>query len=227
MPAGRFVEALKKCLRGRGMTYAALARELRISEASVKRMFSRSSFTLSRIEEILAALDLDLHEVARMSLAERLISVFWLVLNGWRYEQIAEAFSISRAELTLVFARLDRLKLIEWGKGERARLRVAKDFQWRAGGPVKKAYGRRVIGEFLEARFDSPLELLRFETRQLSPESAVLLKRRLERLVAEFNEFAELDSAVPGSRRVGVALLAACRPWEFSVVNALKRRRSA
>src|SRR2546430_17635182 len=145
MPAGRFVEALKKCLRARGMTYAALARELRISEASVKRMFSRSSFTLSRIEEILAALDLDLHEVARMSLAsaagpteltldqetalakdERLISVFWLVLNGWRYEQIAEAFSISRAELTLVFARLDRLKLIEWGKGERARLRVAK-----------------------------------------------------------------------------------------------------
>ena len=23
---------------------------------------------------------------------------------------------------------------------------------------------------------------------------------------------------------IGVALLAACRPWEFSVVNALKRR---
>src|SRR5713226_3458955 len=69
MLASRFVEALKKCLRARGMTYAALARELRISEASVKRMFSRSSFTLLRIEEILAALDLDLHEVARMSLA--------------------------------------------------------------------------------------------------------------------------------------------------------------
>ena len=92
---------------------------------------------------------------------------------------------------------------------------------------MKKAYGRRVIGEFLEARFDSPLELLRFETRQLSPESAVVLKRRLERLVAEFNEFAELDSAAPASRRVGVALLAACRPWEFSVVIALKKRRSA
>src|SRR5256886_9022486 len=166
MPAGRFVEALKKCLRARGMTYAALARELRISEASVKRMFSRSSFTLSRIEEILATLDLELHEVARMSLAsaagpteltleqetelakdELLASVFWLGLNGWRYEQIAEAFSISRAELTLVFARLDRLKLIEWGKGERARLRVAKDFQWRGGGAGGKGCGGRAPGE--------------------------------------------------------------------------------
>jgi hypothetical protein len=83
------------------------------------------------------------------------------------------------------------------------------------------------MGEFLQGRFDAPLELLRFESRELSPESAVVLKRRLERLVAEFNEFAEVDSAVPSGRRVGVALLAACRPWEFSVVNALKRRRSA
>jgi hypothetical protein len=29
---------------------------------------------------------------------------------------------------------------------------------------------------------------------------------------------------MPTGRRVSVALLAACRPWEFSVVNALKRR---
>src|SRR3989449_11292276 len=211
MPAGRFVEALKKCLRARGMTYAALARELRISEASVKRMFSRSSFTLSRIEEILAALDLDLHEVARMSLAsaagpteltldqetalakdERLISVFWLVLNGWRYEQIAEAFSISRAELTLVFARLDRLRLIEWGKGERARLRVAKDFQWRGGGAGEKAYGRRGVGGFLEARFDSPLGLLRVGTRPPSPQPPGLLKRHLGRLGARVYELAQV-----------------------------------
>src|SRR5256886_11462536 len=192
MPAGRFVEALKKCLRGRGMTYAALARELRISEASVKRMFSRSSFTLSRIEEILAAIDLDLHEVARMSLAsaagpteltldqetalakdERLISVFWLVLNGWRYEQIAEAFSISRAELTLVFARLDRLKLIEWGKGERARLRVAKDFQWRGGGAGGEGFWRRGPRGILQARVRSPLQPLRVATRAPVPRASV------------------------------------------------------
>jgi len=42
--------------------------------------------------------------------------------------------------------------------------------------------------------------------------------------VMDFNELAEVDSAVPSGKRVGVALLAACRPWEFSVLNALKRR---
>jgi hypothetical protein len=245
MPArSRFVEALKKSVRARGLTYAALARELRLSEASVKRMFSRGTFSLARIEQILAILELELEEVARMGRAaaadpgeltleqetalardERLLSVFWLLQNQWRFAEILEAYAISRAELTAACARLEKLGLIEWRPGDRVRLKVAKDFAWRPRGPVKKVYGRRVMQEFLAGRFEAPLELLRFESRVLTPESALVLKRRLERLVREFNEFAEVDAAAPSTRRLGVALLAACRPWEFSVVNALKRRK--
>ena len=106
----------------------------------------------------------------------------------------------------------------------RARLLVRRDFRWRDGGPVKKTYGPRVMSEFLDARFKAPLEFLRFESRVMSPESAAVLKRRLERVVLDFNELAEVDSSVPSGKRVGVALLTACRPWEFSVVHALKRR---
>src|SRR4051812_34852364 len=139
----RFVEALKKSVRLRGLTYGELARRLRLSEATVKRMFSSGNFTLTRIEEILALLDLELYEVARMSRSgagsceltleqesglakdERLLSIFWLVLNDWRFEEIVARFSISRTELTVAFARLERLRLIEWGAGDRARLRVS------------------------------------------------------------------------------------------------------
>ena len=242
----RFVDALKRSLRSRGLTYGALARELRLSEASVKRMFSRGTFTLSRIEQILAVLDLELDEVARMSRSaeaqarelsleqesalakdERLLSVFWLLQNDWRFAEVVDAFAISRAELTGACARLEKLGLIDWRPGDRVRLKVAKDFAWRAGGPVKKVYGRRVMQEFLQGRFEAPLELLRFESRVLSPESALVLKRRLERLARDFNEFAAADASAPSARKVSVALLAACRPWEFSVVNALKRRKSA
>jgi len=239
----RIVETLKACLRARGMTYGALAAKLGVSEPTVKRMFSRGAFTLERIERILEAIELDLQELARLAregsgapaeltqeqeqaLArdERLFSVFWLVQNEWSFAGILEAFAISRAELTAAYARLDRLRLIRWGPRERARLLVRRDFRWRDGGPVKKTYGPRVMSEFLAARFKQPLEFLRFESRVMSPESAAVLKRRLERLVLEFNELAEVDSSLPSGRRVGVALLAACRPWEFSVVNALKRR---
>jgi hypothetical protein len=247
MPAAsRFVEALKKSVRARGLTYAALARRLQISEASVKRMFSRGTFTLARIEEVLDAVELELYDVARMSRGadggavqltheqelglardERLLAVFWLLLNGWRFEEILAAPSITRTELTIAFARLEKLRLIEWGPRERVRLLVPRDFVWRPGGPAKKAYARRAMAEFLEGRFDAPLELIRFEPRELSLESAAALKRKLERLLAEFNELAEADSALPASRRVAFALLAACRPWEFSAVHALKRRSNS
>lgn len=238
------VEALKKAVRARGLTYADLGRELRLSEASVKRLFSRGTFTLARIEEILRVLDIDLAELARMSrgahsgstvlsleqeaaLAKdsRLLSVFWLVLNDWRFAAILDEFAITRTELTLAFAKLDRLRLIDWRPGDRARLCIAKHFVWRPGGPVKKAYGRQVTAEFLDARFDAAAELLRFEARELSAESMVIVRRRLERLIAELNELAEIDATLPLARRTGVGLLVACRPWTFSVVNALKQRR--
>jgi hypothetical protein len=70
------------------------------------------------------------------------------------------------------------------------------------------------------------IELLRFEARDLSPASAAVLRRRLERLLADFSELAEVDSTLP-RRREGIGLLVACRPWVFSVVNALKKRPQA
>jgi ParB-like chromosome segregation protein Spo0J len=241
----RFVEALKRAVHARGMTYAALGGALRLSEASVKRMFSRGTFTLARIEQILGVLELDLHEVARMSRAsngagllsleqetalaqdERLLSIFYLMVNEWTFSEVLEAFAVSRTELTIAFARLEKVGLIEWGAGDRARLLVPKDFRWRTGGPAKKMYARRVMDEFLHSRFDSPLELMRWESREMSAESAAILKERLERLAVEFNQLADTDASLPGERRVGVALLAACRPWRFSVLNTLKRRKAA
>lgn len=241
----RLVAALKQSLRARGLTYGRLALELGVSEASIKRTFSRGNFTLARILEILGVLELDLYELARISRGlgkepsqltqeqetalakdERLLSVFWLLLNDWQFEAILNSFAIARAQLTAACGQLDRLNLIEWGAKNRIRVRVAKGFEWRPGGPVKRAYGNRVMHEFLRARFDAPLEVLRFETREMSSESAAVLKRRLERLVGEFNELAQVDSAL-ADKRTGVAMLVACRPWAFSVVNALKLRKGA
>ena len=101
------VETLKKVLKARGMTYAELALALHVSTPTVKRLFSQRTFTLERLEEILKVLELDFHELARMShgrrsgpvelsveqesaLAKdaRLFSVFWLISNEWRFDVI-------------------------------------------------------------------------------------------------------------------------------------------
>ena len=237
----QIVDTLKKVLKARGMTYAELARALRVSTPTVKRLFSQRSFTLDRLEEILQVLEIDFYELARMShgrrgrLAElsleqetalakdaRLFSIFWLLSNEWSFREIAEEFGIGAALLTTYFARLDRLRLIDWRPGNQARLRVPKHYVWRAGGPLRKTYGLKVVTEFMRSRFDSPLDAFRFEARELSSESAVVVKRRLERVAAEINELVEIDASVPAKKRVTLGVLLACRPWNISIVHALR-----
>jgi len=235
------VETLKKVLKARGMTYADLALALRVSTPTVKRLFSQRSFTLERLEEILRVIELDFYELARMShgrrggpaelsveqesaLAKdaRLFSVFWLLCNEWRFDEIVTEFRLGAAQITSYFARLERLRLIDWRPGNRARLRVPKHYVWRAGGPLRKAFGLKVVTEFMRARFDAPHDAFHFEAQELSAESAVVVKRRLERVAAEINELVEIDAATPAKKRVTLGVLLACRPWSISIVHALR-----
>ncbi len=235
------VETLKRILKARGMTYAELARALRVSTPTVKRSFSQRSFTLERLEEILRVLEVDFYELARLShgrrsgpaelaleqetaLAKdaRLFSVFWLLCNEWRFDEIVAEFRIGAAQITSYFARLERLRLIDWRPGNRARLRVPRRYVWRASGPLRKAYGLKVVTEFMRSRFDAPHDAFHFEAQELSAESAIVAKRRLERVAAEINELAEMDAATPGKKRVTLGVLLACRPWSISIVHALR-----
>jgi len=235
------VETLKKVLKARGMTYADLARALRVSTPTVKRLFSQRTFTLDRLEEILKVLEIDFYELARLSQGRRggpvelsleqesalakdarLFSMFWLLCNEWRFDQIVAEFRIGAAQATAYFARLERLRLIDWRPGNRARLRVPRRYVWRAGGPLRKAYGLKVVTEFMRSRFDAPQDAFHFEAQDLSPESAIVVKRRLERVAAEINEMVEIDAATPARKRVTLGVLLACRPWSISIMHALR-----
>jgi transcriptional regulator with XRE-family HTH domain len=240
------VETLKKALKARSMTYAQLAAALRVSTPTVKRLFSEHSFTLERLEEILRVLDLSFYDLARMShggqggpaelkpeqesaLARdaRLFSIFWLLCNEWKFDEIAAEFSLGAAQLTTYFARLDRLQLIDWRPGNRARLRAPKHYVWIKGGPLRKAYGLRVITEFMRARFDAPLDAFHFEALELSSESAAVVKRRLERVAAEINEMVETDASLPAKKRLAFGVLLASRPWSISIVHTLRAENEA
>lgn len=240
------VETLKKVLKARGMTYAELAKKLHVSTPTVKRLFSEQSFTLERLEQVLRILEMDFYEVAKLSrgangaigeltheqeaaLAKdaRLFSIFWLITNEWRFDEIAAEFRVSAAQLTTYYARLDRAGLIDWRPGNVARLKVPKHYVWRRGGPLRKAYGLRVITEFMRARFDSPVDAFHFEALELTNESAVVLKRRLERVAIEINELVEADATAPAKRRIALGVLLAARPWTISIVDTLRSTPAA
>ena len=58
---------LKQLLRQQRLTYKDIAQRLDMSEANVKRIFSNSSFTLDRLEEICQILNISLSDLFLIS----------------------------------------------------------------------------------------------------------------------------------------------------------------
>ncbi|MGO4775586.1 helix-turn-helix domain-containing protein, partial [Lysobacter sp. 2RAB21] len=58
------VDALKRFLRAQDLTYRDLAGRLKLSEAAVKRMFSRRAMSLQRLEQVCDVLDIGLAELS-------------------------------------------------------------------------------------------------------------------------------------------------------------------
>jgi transcriptional regulator with XRE-family HTH domain len=240
------VEALKKLLKARGITYRDLATGLRLSEPSIKRLFSERTFTLQRLEEVCQFLEVDFFELAKlargasstvdeMSIEQekvlasdsKLLGVFYLVFNDWQPDDIHERYVLTRAELVKLLLRLDKLGLVDVMPGDKVKLRVPKSLRLRRDGPIRRSHGRHVVASFLQADFASAGGLFRFEIRELSQASFVTMQRRLERVAAEFNELAELDSYLPSDQREGIGMALGTRPWVVSWAMGLKPRASA
>jgi len=64
--SGALVDVLKRELKARRITYAQVARGLDVSEASVKRMFSRRNFTLGRVDAICRIAGIEFSELTRI-----------------------------------------------------------------------------------------------------------------------------------------------------------------
>lgn len=238
----RLTDALKKLLKARGITYAELGRRVRLSEPSVKRLFSTGRFTLHRLEAICDAIETDFLELARLAHADKteareltqaqeealardpeLVAIAYLLLNGWSPSRIRSTYEIGEATLTRHLAALDRLRIIDYAPGDRVRLRVTRNLRWRSDGPLARKFKQQLLTDFFATTFTGPLHRIRFMTGDISAASSAIVQRKLEQLAAEFNELVTLDAAAGADRR-HTALVLATRPWSFSVVNTLKRR---
>ena len=240
------VEALKKLLKSRGVTYRDLARRIGLSEPSIKRLFAERTFTLQRLEQICAELDVDFFELAKLARGaaatidemtreqekalaadSKLLGVFYLLFNDWQPVDIHERYTLTHAEVLKHVLQLERLGLVELLPQDKVRLRVPKTLRLRRDGPIRAAHGKSVVATFIQADFEEGGGLFRFEVRELSKASVALLQRRLDRLATEFNEIAELDSYLPSDQRETIGMALGIRPYVVSWAMGLKPRPPA
>ena len=245
MHASTLVDALKRLLKAKGMTYATLAHGLDISEASVKRMFSRRDFTLQRLEDVCRIAGVEFAELARAAGAENtgvahltveqeeevvsdptLLLVTLCAVGNWTVEQIVKTYNLTLAECIGCLTRLDRCRIIELQPGNRIRPLVSRTTSWLPDGPIQRYFRSRVEAEFLGGKFDRKEELFLFVSGMLSRQSTAELIVRLRQTAREFAELHQDDLARPISRRHGTSLLLAVRPWEPRAFRALRRGKS-
>jgi transcriptional regulator with XRE-family HTH domain len=241
--SGALVDVLKRELRTRGVTYAQVARKLGLSEASVKRMFSRRDFTLKRLDQVCQLTQADFSDLARtLNREESLVSqltpdqekeiassiklflVAVCVLNHVPASQIIEIYDVSQAECIQLLAKLDRIGFIRLLPGNRIRLLVSRDFAWLPDGPIQRFFKQHAHGDFVRSRFDSPDEYFVAVNGMLSAGSRAVIVGRLKRIAREFSDLHNEDVRLPPSQRLNMTMLVAIRHWELQAFTELRRK---
>jgi transcriptional regulator with XRE-family HTH domain len=238
----QLVDALKRVLKGQGITYAHVAAHLGLSEASVKRQFSKLSLNLRTLEAVCERAGVDVAELVQEAEREQAqitqlrpeqeadlvaepkrLLVAVCVLNQMSIEQILERYKLTRAECIAHLLRLDRLQLIRLLPENRVKLRIARDFHWLADGPIQRFFRAQAQSDFLDARFDYSGEVFRFQHGMLTAGANLRFQQRLARLQQEFAELHEDSTTAPPQERYGTSLLVAMRPWELAAFEKLRR----
>ena len=238
------LETLKKYLKAKGMTYKQLAAEMELSEASVKRMFSKHRFSLSRLDEICRILDIDFYDLVLMDKQrnqrsadtltnaqeesllkdDRLWIFLYFLLNGWSVSQVVEDFQYSEPEAVRMLGKLERLGLLEVHPYNRVRLLISTNAFWQNSSPLWQATHQMFIDDFMDSSFNLPNERLEFIPGQFSEASLRIIRRKIEGLVKEYNQLAEMDASLPIKGRYSTGLFIGFRPWVYSVIASLRRR---
>lgn len=239
------IQALKRGLKAQGMTYRELALRLDLSEAAVKRMFSRRAMNLERLEAVCGVLGLGLAELAaeadrgrtpmeRLAEAQEqalcadpaLLLALFLTINRWRQEDVLAHFRFSLPEWTGLLVRLDRLGVIELLPGNRARLLTARNFRWRTDGPMERHFRHALLGDYFADPFDGEQDALFLLTGSLSPDGVGQLRRRLEEVSREFDGLLARDATLPAESRVGVSVVLAQKPWLLQLFAPYRRAQA-
>ena len=230
------IKTLKSALKAHGKTYADVAVTLNLTEASVKRLFSQHSFSLTRLDRVCHLIDMEITDLVQLMNEQQqrlrqltieqereitrdvtLTLVTVCVLNRWTMDDIVAYYHISETECVRHLARLDRLKLIELMPGNRIRLMVASNFSWRENGPIQTFFQKKISQEFFNTRFNRDDECLIVLNGMFSAQSNAEFQRKLKRLAREFDLLNNDDAALDLKHRFGSTLVLAMRGWQYGL----------
>lgn len=240
--SAQLIVTLKRLLKSQGMTYRDVAKKLRLSEPSVKRLFASGRFTVDRLVQISHLLGYTLAELAKEAAVTqakldtltdkqerelvsdpKLLVVAVCALNHWTLPEIVAHYRITENECLKHLLRLDKLRIVDLLPGNRIRINVSRDFDWLPSGPIRQYFLARGLGDFLKCAFAGENEAMAFSQGMLTEQALAQMQEELRRLRQKFAALHEESLSAPLDKRYGSGVLLAMRRWEPADFAALRR----
>ena len=236
------INTLKKTLKQHGLKYDDVANNLGLSLGAVKRFFAKQDFTINRLDQICAMMDLEISDLVIAMQAQqtqtsqltqtqeqelvadvKLLLTANLLMNAWTVSEILEVYNITELEMVQYLARLDRMKIIDLHPGNRVKLKISRDFTWIKKGPIQTFYKNHVQADFLSSDFDGPGEIRVFLTGMLSRGSNTEIMRKIKRLAISFEDLHREDESTELSEKFGTSMVLAMRPWDIELFEQFRK----
>lgn len=237
-------ETIKAHLRAREVTYKDLARELDVSEQTVKRIFATCDCSLERLELICSFLHLDLRDLIKTAPRPRkyiqrltpeqeveftqnkkLLLIAICVMGLWSYEEMVNHLTLSAKECAALLRRLDAMGFIELRSHHRYRLLVAREFAWINGGPIMLMV-KSMASDYFNHTFEDEGEILKIINVRISVPSRQHLKTKLEQIAQAYADQVSIDAHLPLNERPPISVCIAARTWIPSAMQELFKRDS-
>jgi len=228
------VDTLKQELKSQGIQYRQLAKQLDLSESTIKHMFSTKNFSLKRLDKICEILGLELTDLVSKLQAKspkldqltlenekRLISdvplllVAYCITNHWTMEDILQCYTISETECIRCLVQLDRMQMIELLPENKVRLLVSNNFKWHSNGPIERFFRSAVQEDFFSGTFNSEESLHTVKIGDITDKSIQQLIDRLDSVGTLYDELNLEDRKQPFHQRHGTSMIVAIRKWQF------------
>lgn len=207
-----YLDAIKKALKSRGLTYEELARALKMTESGVKKMLNAKDISFQRIIQICKILDVlpgQIFSISEKSAVpvfnlsdkqqdalindRKLLATYWLLtIERKTAEQIATAFKTTGTEIKHRLQKLVTLELVSQKRNQFFPKQQGK-FRW----PDDSKLARALNQEWSQQTLKKALNLKpeeqgyhRFAALKLSSES---YQKYLHKFYELFNEMAQIS----------------------------------
>lgn len=233
----KLLNTLREVLKSKKITYAMLAKKLKVSEVTVKRIFSSQNCNLQTVFKICDLIEISFFDLAALSQQDKEVDyvltseqekffaenpAYFGILRslhrGVSSEEIAKQWDLNSQRLFRVLRQLEKLGLLDVLPKNQVHMKTAGNLRFQHQGPLARKILRPQIDQFLD-HVDVVLKnkdvCMHSVEVELSKEHIAELVEEIHALGAKYRARAFRDkSLLPPERLQSVRWLYAFAPYQ-------------